>query len=234
MKQQQEICRNQSCIPQLHNHNVLESIENTSDQQQHLEVNEQLVPENVTSDENTTVNNDNDIPMSSCNTGINVARVNVATSTDLLNQSVDATTNTYPVYQSDANIQNVVFTLDSDTQTVINKDDISIQTKVVATVDASTEAHKPDIQDICTSTDDIEMTQPSTESAEDDDMEDSSLKMTPFTIEAIQHDDKAVLFCMGFPSHTYLMTCFNFLGLAVAVLNYHSKDSEKEPYFLGI
>ena len=97
MKQRQGTCRNQSCTSQLNNHNVLESIENTSDQQQHLEVNKQLVPENVTSDENTMVNNDNDIPMSSCNTGINVARVNVATSTDPVNQSVDATTNTYSV-----------------------------------------------------------------------------------------------------------------------------------------
>ena len=97
VKQRQETSRNQSCTSQLYNHNVLGSIENTSDQQQHLEVNEQLVPENVTSDENTTVNNVNDIPMSSCNTGINVAHVNVATSTDPVNQSVDATTNTYPV-----------------------------------------------------------------------------------------------------------------------------------------
>ena len=85
---------------------------------------------------------------------------------------------------------------------------------------------------MCTSTDDLEMTHPSTESAEDDNTEDSSSKMTPFTIEAIQHDNKAVLLYTGFSSYSYLMTCFNFLGPAVAVLNYYSKDSEKEPHFL--
>ena len=49
-------------------------------------------------------------------------------------------------------------------QTVINKDDVCTQTKVVATVEASTETHKPNVQDMCTLTDDLEMTQPSTES----------------------------------------------------------------------
>ena len=64
-------------------------------------------------------------------------------------------------------------------------------------------------------------------------MGDGSFKVTPFAIEAIQYDDKAVLFYTGLPSYTYLLTCFNFLGPAVATLNYHSKDSEKEPHFMG-
>ena len=116
VKERQETCRKQSYTSQqLHNHNVLESIENISGQQQPLlnEEHLQLVPENVTSDENTMANNDNDIPMSSCDTG--TACVNIATSTNPVYQSVDATTSTYPVYQSDASIQNVVLTMDSDT-----------------------------------------------------------------------------------------------------------------------
>ena len=178
-------------------------------------------------------NNENDIQISGCDTAKNVACANVATSTEPLFQSVDATTNTYPVYQSDASVQNVVFTLDSDTQTAISTDDVCTQTEEVATAEASTETHKPDVQDMCTSTDDLEITKPSTEYSEDDDTEDSSFKMTPFTIESIQHDDKAVLFYTGFSSYAYLITCFNFLGPAVTTLNYHSKDSEKEPHFTG-
>ena len=95
-------------------------------------------------------NNENDIQISGCDTAKNVACANVATSTEPLFESVDATTNTYPVYQSDASIQNVVFTLNSDTQTAISTDDLCTQTKEVATAEASTQTHKPDIQDMCT------------------------------------------------------------------------------------
>lgn len=125
-----------------------------------------------------------------------------------------------------------MFTLDSDTQTVVGKDNASTQT-TVTTVEESTETFKKEVQDVYTSTDDLEKVPLRIECTEDGDVADVAIEMTFFTIEAIQDDDKAILLYTGFPSHLYLMTCSNFLSPAVATLNYHSKDSEKELSFMG-
>ena len=64
---------------------------------------------------------------------------------------------------------------------------------------------------------------------------DDLYAMIPFCIEAIQDDDKAVLFHTGFPSYMLLMICFNFLGPETSVLSYQkSLVTEKLVLWDGI
>ena len=44
--------------------------------------------------------------------------------------------------------------------------------------------------------------------------------VSPFRIEQVKDDDKLLNFYTGFPSFLHLLTCFNFLGPAAAVLSY--------------
>ena len=45
-------------------------------------------------------------------------------------------------------------------------------------------------------------------------------EVSPFGIEQIQDNDKLINFYTGFPTILHLITCFQFLGPAVAVLSY--------------
>ena len=51
--------------------------------------------------------------------------------------------------------------------------------------------------------------------------DDLEVDTTPFCLEAIKEDDKAITFYTGFTSYIHLMICFNFLEPAVATLCYN-------------
>lgn len=130
---------------------------------------------------------------------------------------VDAVTNTSQITQEDVGIQNAAVMFDSDVQTcTVVREDAEIQA-TVTTEEASTDIN-PGLLNIakhvCTSTDDLNA-------------------QAPFNIESIKHDDKAILFYTGFPSYTLLLTCFNFLGPAAAVLCYDKKGNDTEASFVG-
>ena len=95
--------------------------------------------------------------------------------------------------QKDVGIQNVAVMLDSVAQTcTLLKEDAEVQA-VVTTEEASTEIN-PELLNIArhvaTTT-----------------TEDLNAPATQFSIESIQHDDKAILFYTGFPSYILLLTC---------------------------
>ena len=132
---------------------------------------------------------------------------------------VDVSTSTYldnPVKLEDVGIQNVALTLDSGIQAVVNKEEAEIQA-TVTTAEASTEINTRLLRDkdVSTLTDDLKVSLPL------------------FSIECIEDDNKAILFYTGFPSHTLLLTCYNFFGPAATVLCYCEKNSGKEASFLG-
>ena len=98
--------------------------------------------------------------------------------------------------------------LDSDVQTcTVVREDAEIQA-TVTTEEASTDIN-PGLLNIAkhvsTSTDDLNAPQ------------------APFNIESVKHDDKPIPFYSGFQSYVLLLTCFNFLGPAAAVLCYDKK-----------
>ena len=113
----------------------------------------------------------------------------------------------------DVGIQNVAFTLDADTQTVVSKEEAFVQA-TVTTAEASTEISK-NIGGIGTMTDDLEK------------------KISAFCIKAIKDNEKAITYYKGFPSYLHLMICWNFLGAAVNALHYNVKENEKEATFMG-
>ena len=126
---------------------------------------------------------------------------------------IDVATNTCHYLDEDVAIQNVPFTLETDVQATVILDDASVQA-VVATEDVSTETSKL-VAGVGVMTDDLEV------------------DTTPFCLEAIKEDDKAITFYTGFTSYMHLMVCFNFLGPAVATLCYNAKESGKEATFKG-
>ena len=99
----------------------------------------------------------------------------------------------------DVGIQNVAFTLDADTQTVVSKEEVFVQA-TVTTEEASTEISK-NIGGIGTMTDDLEK------------------EISVFCIEAIKDNKKAITYYTGFLSYLHLMICWNFLGAAVNALH---------------
>ena len=131
---------------------------------------------------------------------------------------VDAVTNTSLVMQEDVGIQNAAVMLDSDVQTcAVVREDAEIQA-TVTTAEASTDINPGllnVVKHVSTSTDDLNAPQ------------------APFNIESIKHDDKAILFYTGFPSYILLLTCFNFLDPAAAVLCYNKQGSDSEASFMG-
>ena len=122
-------------------------------------------------------------------------------------------TNTCHYLDEDVGIQNVPFTLETDVQATVIMDDASVQA-VVATEDVSTETSKL-VAGAGVMTDDLEV------------------DTTPFCLEAIKEDEKAITFYTGFTSYMHLMICFNFLGPAVATLCYNAKEGGKEATFKG-
>ena len=120
--------------------------------------------------------------------------------------------------QKDLGIQNAAVMLDSVAQTcTLLKEDAEVQA-VVTTEEASTDIN-PGLLNIArhvaTTTEDL------------------NAPATRFSIESIQHDDKAILFYTGFPSYILLLTCFNFLGPAAMVLCYDKKSVDPEASFVG-
>ena len=122
-------------------------------------------------------------------------------------------TNTCHYLDEDVGIQNVPFTLETDVQATVIMDDASVQA-VVATEDVSTETSKL-VVGVGVMTDDLEV------------------DTTPFCLEAIKEDEKAITFYTGFTSYMHLMICFNFLEPAVATLCYNAKEGGKEATFKG-
>ena len=61
-----------------------------------------------------------------------------------------------------------------------------------------------------------------------DDLDEDG-EVTPFRIEQIKNNDKLVNFYTGFPSFSHLLTCFHFLGPAVAILCYDPDKSVEDP-----
>ena len=120
---------------------------------------------------------------------------------------IDAATNTCHYLDEDVAIQNVPFTLETDVQATVIVDDASVQA-VVATEDVGTETSKL-VAGVGVMTDDLEV------------------DTTPFCLEAIKEDDKAITFYTGFTSYMHLKVCFNFLGPAVATLCHNAKESGK-------
>ena len=117
--------------------------------------------------------------------------------------------------QKDVGIQNAAVMLDSVAQTcTLLKEDAEVQ----AVVEASTDIN-PGLLNIArhvaTTTEDL------------------NAPATQFSIESIQHDDKAILFYTGFPSYILLLTCLNFFGLAAMVLCYDKKSVDPEAGFVG-
>ena len=130
-----------------------------------------------------------------------------------ISEKIDVATNTCHYLDEDVGIQNVPFTLETDVQATVVMDDASVQA-VVATEDVSTETSKL-VAGVGVKTDDLEM------------------DTTPFCLEAIKEDEKAITFYTGFTSYMHLMICFNFLGPAVATLCYNAKEGGKEATFKG-
>ena len=128
-------------------------------------------------------------------------------------EKIDVATNTCHYLDEDVGIQNVPFTLETDVQATVIMDDASVQA-VVATEDVSTETSKL-VAGVGVMTDDLEV------------------DTTPFCLEAIKEDEKAITFYTGFTSYMHLMICFNFLGPAVATLCYNAKEGGKEATFKG-
>ena len=128
-------------------------------------------------------------------------------------EKIDVGTNTCHYLDEDVGIQNVPFTLETDVQATVIMDDASVQA-VVATEDVGTETSKL-VAGVGVMTDDLEV------------------DTTPFCLEAIKEDEKAITFYTGFTSYMHLMICFNFLGPAVATLCYNPKESGKEATFKG-
>ena len=120
--------------------------------------------------------------------------------------------------EKDVGIQNAAVMLDSVAQTcTLLKEDAEVQA-VVTTEEASTDIN-PGLLNIArhvaTTTEDL------------------NAPAAQFSIESIQHDDKAILFYTGFPSYILLLTCFNFLGPAAMVLCYDKKSVDPEAGFVG-
>ena len=124
-------------------------------------------------------------------------------------EKIDVATNTCHYLDEDVGIQNVPFTLETDVQATVIMDDASVQA-VVATEDVSTETSKL-VAGVGVMTDDLEV------------------DTTPFYLEAMKEDEKAITFYTGFTSYMYLMICFNFLDQQWLLFVIMQKRVEKKP-----
>ena len=128
-------------------------------------------------------------------------------------EKIDVATNTYHYLDEDVGIQNAPFTLETDVQATVVMENASVQA-VVATEDVGTETSKL-VVGVGVITDDLKV------------------DTTPFCLEAIKENEKAITFYTGFTSYLHLMICFNFLGQTVATLCYNAKKAGKEATFRG-
>ena len=130
---------------------------------------------------------------------------------------IDASTNTDLLNFSDVDIQNVAVMEHPDVKTDEFETKDAENQGTVIEVDASTDMNTKLLgdKDVDTSTDGL----------------DASLNQ--FRIEGFKDDDKPMQFYTGFPSCMCFMICYNYLGLAVAVLFYHERSCGKEASFEG-
>ena len=120
--------------------------------------------------------------------------------------------------QKDVGIQNVVVMLDSAVQTcTMIKEDAEVQA-MITTEEASTDINQRllnNARPFSTMTGDL------------------NSPATQFSIGSIKHDDKAILFYIGFPSYILLLICFSFLGPVAMVLCYDKRSIDPEVSFVG-
>ena len=148
----------------------------------------------------------------------------------------DASTQYVDTFKADASTQYVdTFKADASTQYVDTfKADASTQYIGNFKVDASThcEVLKAHTEVQCSVDIVSKLTQTDTTTVhqiiQTDDLDEDG-EVTPFRIEQIKDNNKLVNFYTGFPSFLHLLTCFHFLGPAVATLCYDPDKSVEDP-----